>query len=88
MPPKRRGPRVGRARDAAGRTLVTNAMRLCTATSFLGLPAVAVPTGIENGLPAGVQIVGRPSREDTCLTAAAAIEQRLGTLTPIDPSNT
>jgi amidase len=75
------------SRDAAGRTLVTNAMRLCTATSFLGLPAVAVPTGTENGLPAGAQIVGRPYREDTCLTAAAAIEQRLGTLTPIDPSN-
>jgi amidase len=72
-------------RDAAGRSQVTVAMRLCSATSFVGVPAVAVPTGIDDGLPTGVQIIGRPYREDTCLAAAAAIEQRLGTLTPIDP---
>ncbi len=76
------------SRDAAGRTAVTEAMRLCTATSFLGLPAVAVPAGLQDGLPAGVQIVGRPYREDMCLTAAAAVEQRLGTLAPIDPRQT
>lgn len=74
------------ARDAAGRSLVTTAMRLCSATSFVGVPAVAVPTGVDNGLPTGVQIIGRPYREDTCLTAATAIEQRLGTLTPVNPS--
>jgi len=72
-------------RDAAGRALVTTAMRLCTVTSFVGVPAVAVPTGIVDGLPAGVQIVGRAFREDTCLNAAEAIESRLGTLTPIGP---
>lgn len=73
------------SRDPAGRDLVTTAMRLCTASSFAGLPAVAVPTGVEDGLPAGVQLIGRPYREDTCLAAAAAIEERLGVLTPIDP---
>jgi amidase len=75
------------SRNAAGRALVTTAMRLCTATSFLGMPAVAVPTGTQHGLPTGVQIIGRPYREDTCLTAAAAIEQHLGTLTPINPTH-
>ncbi len=74
------------SRDAAGRALVTDATRLCTATSSKGLPAVAVPTGTENGLAVGVQTIGRPYREDRCLTAAAAIEHRLGTLTPITPS--
>jgi amidase len=32
-----------------------------------------------------VQVIGPRYREDLCLQAAAAIEDRLGTLTPIDP---
>jgi amidase len=32
-----------------------------------------------------VQIVGRAFREDLCLAAAQAIEDRLGVLTPVDP---
>jgi amidase len=60
-------------------------MRLCTVTSFAGVPGVAVPTGVTDGLPSGVQIVGRAFREDLCLDAAQAVEDRLGVLTPIDP---
>ncbi|MBB5954682.1 amidase [Saccharothrix tamanrassetensis] len=71
------------SRDTAGHELVGNAMRLCTATSFAGLPAVAVPTGLADGLPTGVQLIGRAYREDVCLDAAAAVEQRLGVLTPV-----
>lgn len=73
------------SRDRAGRDRVASAMRLCTVTSFVGVPAVAVPTGSADGLPTGVQIVGRAFREDLCLAAAQAIENRLGTLAPIDP---
>ncbi|GGO53344.1 amidase [Streptomyces daqingensis] len=73
------------SRDEMGHQLVTSAMRLCTATSFAGLPAVAVPTGLAGELPTGVQVIGRPYREDTCLDAAAAVEARLGVLTPLDP---
>ncbi|MEV5283150.1 amidase [Streptomyces sp. NPDC052811] len=73
------------SRDRAGRDRVASAMRLCTATSLAGLPAVAVPTGIADGLPAGVQLVGRPFREDLCLAAAAEIESRVGVLTPVTP---
>lgn len=73
------------SRDRAGRDRVASAMRLCSATSFVGVPAVAVPTGVADGLPAGVQIVGRTFREDLCLDAAQAIEDRLGVLTPVDP---
>lgn len=61
------------------------ALRLCTATSFIGLPAVAVPTGVVDGLPLGVQVIAAMYREDVCLTAAAAIEKRLGRITPIEP---
>lgn len=74
------------SRDQAGRDRVASAMRLCSVTSFVGVPAVAVPTGLAaDGLPTGVQLIGRAFREDLCLAAAQAVEDRLGTLTPIDP---
>jgi amidase len=60
-------------------------MRMATAVNALGLPAVAVPAGIGDGLPQVVQIIGPAFREDLCLDAAQAIEDRLGILTPIDP---
>ena len=34
------------SRDEAGRERVGSSMRLCTVTSFVGVPAVAVPTGV------------------------------------------
>jgi amidase len=46
---------------------------------------VVVPSGVEGGLPQGVQVISRWYREDLALQAAGAIEQRLGSLTPIDP---
>jgi amidase len=61
-----------------------NPLRLCTASTFVGVPAVAVPTGLWEGMPTGVQLIGPHHREDICLVAAQAIETRLGTLTPID----
>ncbi|MEU7180543.1 MULTISPECIES: amidase [Streptomyces] len=72
-------------RDPESHQRVQTAMRLCTATSFVGVPAVAVPTGEADGLPCGVQLIGRAYREDLCLAAAEEVERRLGVLTPIDP---
>jgi amidase len=60
-------------------------MRMTIATSALGLPAVALPVGIGDGLPQAVQVIGPRYREDLCLDAAEAIEDRLGIITPIDP---
>ena len=54
------------------------------ATAFLGLPSIAVPTGLVNGLPMGVQIIGPRFREDLVLDAAQAIERRCTALTPTD----
>jgi amidase len=65
-----------------------NGMRMAIAVNALGLPAVAVPVGIAAGLPLSAQIIGPRYREDLCLDAAAAVEQRLGVLTPIDPGLT
>ena len=60
-------------------------MRMAMAVNALGLPAVAVPVGIGDGLPQVVQAIRPRYREDLCLDAAQAIEERLGILTPIDP---
>ena len=60
-------------------------MRMAMAVNTLGLPAVALPVGIRDGLPQAVQVIGPRYREDLCLDAAAAIEDRLGIITPIDP---
>ena len=59
-------------------------LRMAIAVNALGLPAVA-PVGIANGLPQAVQVIGPRFREDLCLDAAVALEDRLGTITPIDP---
>ncbi len=50
------------------------------AVNLLGLPAAAVPTGLHEGVPMGVQIIGRRFREDLCLNAAQAIENAVGVL--------
>ncbi len=47
--------------------------------NVFGLPSIAVPVGRSaEGLPIGVQIVGRPFAERTVLAAAEIIEQALG----------
>jgi amidase len=43
----------------------------------LGLPGVAVPTGLHDGVPVGVQLIGQRYREDVCLDAAEIIEARM-----------
>lgn len=60
-------------------------MRMAVAVNTLGLPAVALPVGIRDGLPQAVQVIGPRYREDLCIDAAAAIEDQVGIITPIDP---
>jgi amidase len=55
------------------------------AIPVLGFPALSVPTGVTDGLPVGVQLLGRRFDEDGILDAAEVIEARAGTITPIDP---
>ena len=47
--------------------------------NILGNPAAVVPVGTSpDGLPIGVQVVGRPFEEELVLTVAAAIEEGCG----------
>jgi amidase len=78
--------KVGTDLDDGQVAATIEAMRMATAVNTLGLPAVAVPVGIGDGLPQAVQVIGPRYREDLCLDAAQAIEDRLGVLTPIDPT--
>jgi amidase len=57
----------------------------CMAIPALGFPALSVPTGAADGLPVGVQLLGRRFDEESLLRAGEAIEARAGVLTPIDP---
>jgi amidase len=64
---------------------VVELFRFIMPANLMGLPAACVPTGVANGLPTGVQIMGTLFRDDLCLDAAQAVENEIGVLTPIDP---
>lgn len=55
------------------------------ALPVLGLPGVAVPTGIADGVPTGVQLFGSRFSDETLLDVAQLIEDRAGSFTPIAP---
>jgi aspartyl-tRNA(Asn)/glutamyl-tRNA(Gln) amidotransferase subunit A len=51
--------------------------------NMAGLPGIAVPAGLnDQGLPLGLQLIGRPFEEETLFQAAGAIEQAAGRFTP------
>lgn len=57
------------------------AQRFSYLVNLLGLPSVALPTGLLDGVPLGVQLIGAQLDDDCCLQGAQAIESQLGTLT-------
>ena len=69
----------------AGLRLVRDTVRFITPGNVMGLPAVALPTGVAAGLPTGIQIYADLWREDLCLEAAEIVEAGVDTPTPIDP---
>ena len=55
------------------------AFSYCQAYNLLGFPVVVVPCGRSpEGLPIGVQVVGRPFEEEDVLVTAALLEEALG----------
>jgi amidase len=64
--------------DASVRSLFWNDLRFMSSINVLGLPAAVVPAGLVGGTPVGVQLIASRYREDVCLDAATAIEERVG----------
>ena len=62
-------------------------LRFITPANVLGLPSVALPVGVSDALPQGVQCVADRWRDDLALKAAGDIEESLGIITPINPIN-
>ena len=60
-------------------------LQFITPGNLLGLPSIALPMGVADGLPTGVQVYAERWREDLCLDVAGLIEARMGRITPIDP---
>lgn len=56
-------------------TRIVNWVAPCPPFNASGQPAIAIPAGLDsNGLPIGIQIVGRPAAESTIIALAARIE--------------
>ena len=43
--------------------------------NIAGVPAISIPAGFVNGLPVGMQVLGKPFNEETLLHIAFAYEQ-------------
>jgi aspartyl-tRNA(Asn)/glutamyl-tRNA(Gln) amidotransferase subunit A len=51
--------------------------------NMAGLPGISVPSGVDaQGLPLGLQLIGRPFEEETLFALGSVIEQAAGYLTP------
>ena len=59
--------------------------RLCLPFNVVGFPALSVPAGQADGLPVGVQLVGKLFDESTILRIASAYEAKFG-LPTLPPS--
>jgi aspartyl-tRNA(Asn)/glutamyl-tRNA(Gln) amidotransferase subunit A len=67
----------------AERRPVRAALLSCVAPlSQLDCPIVVVPAGVREGLPVGLQLIGRPGSEALLLRIAAAVESNVGPIAP------
>lgn len=73
------------ARDLEGMIECLDSARFLMTLPVLGLPGLAVPVGLHDGMPQGVQVISRRFREDLCFEAGEIIEAREGIHVPIDP---
>jgi amidase len=73
--------------DLGGQDAADRAWRdlwLTVAANFLGLPALALPVGLDgDGMPAGVQVIGPLFAEDALFGAGRAIEAGVPALPPV-----
>jgi Asp-tRNA(Asn)/Glu-tRNA(Gln) amidotransferase A subunit family amidase len=75
---------LSKARDGLAKKSFTS-LELTNAhiAAMAGLPGVAAPAGKDpQGLPLGVQLIGRPFDEETLSSLGEVIEQPTGRFTP------
>jgi amidase len=65
--------------------LMLESQVLTVSVNLLGLPSVAMPVAITDGIPQAIQIIGPLFRELRCLDLAQIIENEVGIFTPVDP---
>jgi amidase len=63
---------------STGLDMLMEATRFILPANALGLPVVALPMGVVDGLPTSVQVYADLWREDLCLEAAAVVEAGVG----------
>ncbi|HCP49253.1 MAG TPA: indole acetimide hydrolase [Gammaproteobacteria bacterium] len=68
-----------------GLELAIDLLRFISPANVLGLPSAAIPIGVADGLPTGVQVYADRWRDDLALSGAEAIEAVVGQICPIDP---
>jgi len=69
----------------SGGRLMVDVLRFIAPGNALGIPGLALPMGIADGLATGIQVYADLWREDLCLLAGECIEREVDTPTPIDP---
>jgi aspartyl-tRNA(Asn)/glutamyl-tRNA(Gln) amidotransferase subunit A len=55
--------------------VIANLIRLVGTANLLGLPSLTLPCGLASGMPAGLQVIGRPLGEQDVLNIGLAFEQ-------------
>lgn len=65
-----------------GIDFIVHMLQFATPAPLLGLASLALPTGLVDGLPTGVQIHADRWNDIYCLDAGDAIESVVGTLNP------
>jgi aspartyl-tRNA(Asn)/glutamyl-tRNA(Gln) amidotransferase subunit A len=53
---------------------------LAESSSEAGLPGISIPSGLSEGMPTGIQFIGRHFDEQTILNASFALEKEIGRL--------
>ena len=54
-------------------------MEIVAGPTLAGLPVLAMPAGFCNGLPLGIQLIGRPGGEALLLSLARSLEDAAST---------
>ncbi len=79
-------PRIGEKAEVAGDPRASELytfIRFTVALNVTGYPAISVPAGLDSdGLPVGLQLIGKPRRDAALLDVAQRVEAVLGVMPP------